>query len=342
MPLNSLGRHPKGDALERISKSPNFREGAFQNPIPTEMKVNPVKVMAEYWKADGKMRQPASRQEALALTSAMDMPSETLKVRWLGHASAMLELNGLRILTDPVLSERVSPLPFAGPKRFHDSPLQYDDLPHIDLVVISHNHYDHLDHKLVEALLDTDVKFILPLGVGEYLKSWGMDASRIYEMDWHDTYQTDGITITATPARHFTNRGVLDRNKSLWASFVIQNDTKKVFFCGDSGFFPGFKDIGDQYGPFDITMIGIGAYNEQWAAIHTNPQEAVEAHRLLRGRYLLPIHWCTFDLALHSWSEPIEWTICEAEKHGVDLIIPKVGEVFDASGSYVNGEWWKL
>ena len=338
-----FGRQPAGALLERIRRSPNYSGNGFKNPIPTRMDVNPYKVAKEYWISDSSHRRPKNKISINRLRPIdySNIPSKSLKVSWLGHASTIVEIGGLRIMTDPVLSDRVSPFRWSGPKRLHASPLQHQDIPHIDAIVISHNHYDHLDFELITYLRDRDIQFITPLGVGESLRYWGIPNKLIYELDWHDDYQMGGVNFTATPARHFTGRGLLDRNKTLWASFVIEHENEKLFFCGDSGFFPGFADIGKQYGPFDITMIGVGAYNVEWHAIHTNPKEAVEAHQLLFGKHLLPIHWCTFDLALHSWDEPIEWTIREANEEAVSLLLPKPRQMVDASGKHINEMWWR-
>jgi L-ascorbate metabolism protein UlaG (beta-lactamase superfamily) len=323
-----FGKKANGKDLQKIASSHNFKNGVFLNPIATSMSVDPLKVMKDYFKrskADGK---PKVEVPFTPLNSKnfTQKPSSLLQVRWLGHASSIIELDGIRILTDPVFSERVSPFGFMGPKRMHPSPLPLSEIPKVDIVIISHNHYDHLDYDFILAIKHQPIQFIVPLGVGAYLQHWGVSAHQIIELDWHDSFQYQSVSITATPARHFTGRGILDRNKSFWASFAIKGAAESIFFCGDSGFFNGFDEIGIHYGPFDITMIGIGAYNKQWQAIHTNPAEAIEAHHLLRGKHLLPIHWCTFDLAPHHWQEPIEWLLKEAEKRNTSLLIPVPGE----------------
>ncbi len=328
-----FGKKATGKELQRIASSPNFKNGVFINPIPTSMSVDPLKVMKDYLRRNKSDGRPKSEVPYVALNAQSFIPEITnqLNVKWLGHASSIIELDGIRILTDPVFSERVSPFGFMGPKRMHPSPLPLSEIPKVDLVIISHNHYDHLDYEFILALKNESIKFVVPLGVGSYLQHWGVSADKIEELDWHDTFQYQSVSITATPARHFTGRGVLDRNKSFWASFAIKGEVESIFFCGDSGFFKGFADIGSQYGPFDITMIGIGAYNKQWQSIHTNPEEAIEAHHLLNGKHLLPIHWCTFDLAPHHWQEPIEWLVDIASKRNTSLLIP-------IPGTSINGD----
>lgn len=340
MPLKIFGKRATGEALKIISNSPNFKKGVFQNPIPTKMSVDPIKVSNDYFKRKKEDSKPKSEVPLVQLdkNSFQKIPSEILKVRWLGHASSIIEMDGLRILTDPVFSERVSPFGFLGPKRLHASPLNLEAVPAVDIVIISHNHYDHLDYTFIKSLRNKAIQFIVPLGVGSYLQHWGIDEKQIRELDWHDSFEMKSVKITATPARHFTGRGILDRNKSFWASFAIQGQQESLFFSGDSGFFQGFENIGNLYGPFDITMIGIGAYNQQWNAIHTNPNEAIKAHHLLRGKYLLPIHWCTFDLAPHHWHEPIEWLLEEAQKEKTSVLLPVPGEAVTAS--YKDWSFW--
>jgi L-ascorbate metabolism protein UlaG (beta-lactamase superfamily) len=343
--IKTFGKLPVGAAWTKMKGSPNFNGRKFVNPIPTRLNVNPLRVMKEYTKSDPLRRKPP-HPVPVRLLNRLDFgsqPSRALQITWLGHASVLIETGGLRLLADPVFAERVSPFAFMGPKRHHPVPLKMDELPPVDAVLISHNHYDHLDYEFIRAVKGKDIQFITPLAVGASLAYWGVSKDRIRELDWHESIEIRGVRITATPARHFTNRGLLDRNKSFWASYVIDNGQERAFFCGDSGFFPGFGDIGQQYGPMDITMIGIGAYNKDWQAIHTNPEEAVEVHRLLKGRYLLPIHWCTFDLALHDWSEPVERLVAAADAAGVHLLLPRPGETVDGSGAgdfAGHGCWW--
>lgn len=340
--FRSFGKLPSGPERAAILRSPNFNGRQFENPVPTRLEFNPFRVLKEYIQSDSALRRPSRTIPVTHLKSSdFGPPSRDLEVTWLGHASVLIETGGIRIIADGVFADRVSPIPFMGPKRHHPMPVELADLPEIDIVLISHNHYDHLDMGFIDAVKETDAHFITPLAVGATLEYWGVPRGRIHELDWHGFLEWKGVRITATPARHFTNRGLLDRNKSFWASFVIDNGRQRAFFCGDSGFYPGFSEIGRQYGPMDITMIGIGAYNADWQAIHTNPEEAAEAHALLNGMFLLPIHWCTFDLALHAWSEPVERLITEAEKRDIRLLLPHPGETVDASGNFNWQHWWR-
>jgi L-ascorbate metabolism protein UlaG (beta-lactamase superfamily) len=205
-------------------------------------------------------------------------PDSGLRVTWIGHASVLLEIGGLRVLTDPVWSERVSPSSWLGPKRFFEPPIPLDEVPSIDAVVISHDHYDHLDMATVKALSNRGTLFLVPLGVGAHLDKWGISASQVRELDWNEHVLLGGVTFTATPARHFSGRGVTNGNSTLWASWVIAAPRHRVFFCGDSGFFGGFRDIGRDHGPFDLTLISSGAYDRTWPMIHMTPEDVVQAH----------------------------------------------------------------
>lgn len=217
----------------------------------------------------------------------------------LGHSTLLLKLAGSWWLTDPVFSERASPLPFAGPKRFHAPPVALADLPPIRGVILSHDHYDHLDRAAIKALVPLVELFLAPLGVGDRLLAWGVPPGKVRQLDWWQGIEAGGLRLTATPAQHFSGRGLHDGNRTLWCSWVIESVELKLFFSGDSGYFDGFAEIGRRYGPFDLTMLETGAYNEHWPYVHMHPQQTLQAHRDLGGRWLLPIHNGTFDLAMH-------------------------------------------
>ncbi|WP_372076323.1 MBL fold metallo-hydrolase [Vibrio amylolyticus] len=244
----------------------------------------------------------------------------------LGHSTLLMRLNGQLILTDPVFSDRASPVQWAGPKRFHDSPISIADLPTIDAVIISHDHYDHLDKAAIKALKEKVNVFITPLKVGQRLIEWGVPKNKVIELDWWQETQVEDITIVATPSQHFSGRGLLDRNHTLWASWVIKSNDRNIFFSGDTGYFSGFKEIGERYGPFDVTLMETGAYNALWKDIHMMPEETMQAHRDLKGHYLLPIHNSTFDLALHDWYEPFERIIKLGEEYNVPILTPTFGQ----------------
>ncbi|WP_324676049.1 MBL fold metallo-hydrolase [Hymenobacter sp. GOD-10R] len=273
---------------------------------------------------------------------AESVPASALRVTWLGHSSVLLEIDGKRFLTDPVWG-RASPVGFAGPKRFFSMPLPITALPDLDGIILSHDHYDHLDKAAVQAFASTQVPFFCPLGVGAHLQRWGIAASRITELDWWQRVEIGSThTLVATPARHFSGRGLRNRDSTLWASWVVLGPQHRAFFGGDSGpFETGFQEIGAAYGPFDLTMLEIGAYDKEWADIHMGPAHAAVAHQALRGRLLLPLHWGTFNLAFHSWTEPVEQLQTIAAAQGMELLLPTPGQRVDALQGGLNSHWWR-
>lgn len=274
-------------------------------------------------------------------------PARGLRVTWMGHSSLLIEIDGVRILTDPVWGTRASIVSFAGPKRFYPPTLALKDLPSLDAVLISHDHYDHLDRETIEQLAallkDERTRFLCSLGLRQYLESWGIAPRKITELNWS---QTAGVgkecQITATPARHFSGRGLWGRNETLWSSFVIRGSEHNIFFGADSGMFPGFRAIGDAYGPFDLTMLEIGAYDADWPDIHMGPIHAAQAHVDLQGKLLLPIHWGLFNLAFHPWREPIERLMVAAVEKNLQLFLPSPGSPAEVTGANLHTYWWEL
>ncbi len=266
-------------------------------------------------------------------------PASGLRITWMGHSSLLIEIDGKRILTDPVIG-RASFVQWAGPKRFFDYPLPIEQMPVLDAIIISHDHYDHLDVLAMKKLAGIATPFYCSLGVGAILEGWGIAKSRITEMDWGQTAKVgNDLTITTTPARHFSGRGITNRNQTLWSSFVIKGNKHNIFFGADSGWFPGFHDIGNQFGPFDLAMLEVGAYGEGWLDIHMGPDNATNAHLALKGKVMMPIHWGTFNLAFHAWREPVERTIQYAKDKNIKLFLPKPGAVTDFNGEH-NSKWW--
>lgn len=258
----------------------------------------------------------------------------------LGHSSVLLHLNGDIWLTDPVFSERASPVQWMGPKRFHPVPIELDELTEIKGVIISHDHYDHLDKASIISLNERVEHFVVPLGVDTHLIEWGISAEKIHSLDWWQEVVIDGVQLVATPSQHFSGRGVFDGNKTLWASWVIKTQQHSLFFSGDSGYFDGFKLIGERYGPFDLTMMETGAYDKDWADIHMLPEQSVQAHLDLKGQVLMPIHNGTFDLALHPWHEPFARLSAAATKHNIEIATPIMGEQVLLKQPRKNQPWW--
>lgn len=342
--LASASYRKGGKQMKRIQSSPNYRDGRFRNPVAWQQPS-----FGEYsstmWEFlfGGDQRTPGRPLplQAVDLHHFSDEGDNQLNVTWLGHSSLMINIDGYKILADPVFQTRISVF---GPSRFNgDVPLDIDQLPEIDVVVISHNHYDHLNKYSIRLLARRSKWFLVPLGVGAELEGWGVPRERIIERDWwQGTKIDDGLTITATPAQHFSGRSLSDRDKTLWVSWVIQGSYHKIFFSGDSGYFDGFKKIGELYGPFDMTFMECGAYNEKWRHIHMFPEETVQAHLDLKGNILHPIHWGTFNLALHPWYEPMRRLNAAAASAGVKTATPVVGETTVFSGSIPSEKWWEL
>lgn len=348
----AFGADPSGERLARIRRSPHFKDGVFQNPGGNTNVRPSGGTMREMGKAyldkEARARRAPDGTLPVHATTLADLakPAATgLRLTWMGHSSVLAEIDGHRVLFDPVWGERCSPFPFAGPKRLHPVPLPLAALGPVDVVVISHDHYDHLDMPTIKALADTDTLFAVPLGVGAHLEHWGVSADRLRELDWHEETKVGGLTLTATPARHFCGRGLRNTQHTLWASWVVAGAEHRIYHSGDTGYFDGFKDIGAAHGPFDATMIQIGAYSEFWPDIHMTPEEGMRAHLDLQGGQphgvLLPIHWGTFNLALHPWAEPGEWTADEGEAVGQAVATPRPGEPFEPGGELTTNPWWR-
>ncbi len=270
-------------------------------------------------------------------------PEGGLRMAWLGHAGVLIEVDGKRILTDPVLSERVSPLSFVGPKRFHPSPINLPNLNGIDAVIISHNHYDHLDEATIRHLAKQGSQFYVPLANKAQLLAWNVPDAQIAEMDWWEEVSLGDLRIVATPSRHYSNRGTFDFKKTLWSSWSIIGPSNRVFISGDSGYSKVFSEIGARFGPFDATIIKVGSYGpgDAWHDIHMTPEEAVQVHTDVKGRKMLPVHWGTFNLAYHPWDEPIIRTVAAAEQKDIALLTPKVGEFVDILAENEFHNWWE-
>ncbi len=333
----AMGATPSGARLTRMQRSPQYGEDEFVNYLPMEM-AGPAEMLAGLWDAspDGS---PPSALDVLTpdLTAP---PASGLRITWLGHSTMLIEIDGRRVLTDPVFSERSGPSSYVGPRRFHPPPIPLASLPPLDAVLISHDHYDHLDDETITALAETVPRFLVPLGVGAHLAYWGVPEDRIVELDWWDEEVVEGLRLVATPARHFSGRGLLDRDATLWASWAIVGPEHRVFFSGDTGMHPAFEEIGQRLGPFDATMLEVGAYNALWRDVHLGPEQAVRAHQLLGGGFFLPIHWGTFNLAYHSWVEPGERLLVALRAEGVAGAIPRQGQSVEPASPPPLERWW--
>ncbi|AGX87984.1 MBL fold metallo-hydrolase [Candidatus Symbiobacter mobilis] len=259
----------------------------------------------------------------------------------MGHSSVLLKLHGKFWLTDPMFGERASPVPWIGPRRFHPPPIAIEELPPIEAVILSHDHYDHLDQGSILALQGKTSHFLAPRGVGDILRDWGVPAHKVRQFSWWESAEIAGVRLVATPTQHFSGRWLWGRNRTLWCSWAILTPQWRIFFSGDSGYFDGFRTIGDKLGPFDLTLLEAGAYNPRWKRNHMFPEQTVQAHRDLRGRWLLPIHHGTFSLAFHPWNEPPERVTQEARRLGVSVTTPRMGEPLDLSQMHPGSAWWR-
>lgn len=328
-----------------MQKSDHFNGKIFLNPVPTE-----VMAKGSFWRVMRKFlqkhpgREPAKSLGPFSVNAAQlqTVPPEMLQVTWLGHSTLLLDVDGKRFLTDPLWYQRASPFLYAGPKRFFSNPLQRDKLPHIDHILLSHDHYDHLDKQSMLYLTQKGIPVITLPGVGNRLVKWGVKKELVTELDWWQSLTLpDGFTITAAPARHFSGRWLHDRFRTLWGSFAIKGPRHNVYFGADSGYYHGFAAIGEKLGPFDLALLEIGAYNEEWEAIHMGPEHAVQATLDLKANRLLPIHWGTFNLAMHTWTEPVERLLAEAERKSVSLLLPAPGEIVTVANKAYNSRWWE-
>ncbi len=334
-----LGHRATGERRARMEKSPQWKDGAFENPEPIVNQFGPMISGAMSVSAEAEPHQPVDVQVVDPALLAQ-RPESGLRLTWFGHSSTLIELDGYRILTDPIWSERVSPLSWFGPRRWYPPLIRLDQLPHIDAVLISHDHYDHLDHRTLIAMKDWDTKFIVPLGVGAHLEYWGIAASKIIEVDWWDRFRLGTLEIVATPVRHASGRHVFDKDATLWAGYALLGTSHRVYYSGDTGLFTGLQDIGEKLGPFDVTMLEVGQYHRSWPDWHMGPEQAIQAHQLLRGKLLVPMHWGLLALAYHPWTEPIERSVASATKSSVKLVTPRPGQSFEPDAPTGFARWW--
>lgn len=345
--FDSLGAAPTGERLERMKKNPHYDGEKFNNVIPTPQGLKKGQgwtVTKEY--VFGKQKREPTDPLPVYEKTREDLatPSETgLRITWIGHSTILIEVDGATILTDPVWGKRASPTTIAGPKRFHEPPIALEELPKIDAVLISHDHYDHLDMPTIKRLAGTDIPFFAPLGTGAHLEKWGIEPERITEVEWWDehTLEDVGVKLISAPCRHFSGRRGVDMNHTLWTSWVLVGEKHRVYFSGDTGMTPQFNEIGEKLGPFDLAMIETGAYHESWGNIHLGPEGAVEAAGMVKAKRYMPIHWGTFNLALHGWTEPVEQAIEFARKKDLPVVVPRLGKPIEPTTVEGPDTWWR-
>jgi len=339
-----FGSKSQGERLVKIKASENYKDGKFQNLSETDVSgdMNYVKTLSEYFTDGNKVPDWSIPVNKISSETISKTSDSTTKITWFGHSALLLELDGKKIFLDPMLGEVPAPHPLLGSKRFNDTlPLAIENIPNLDVVIISHDHYDHLDYGSIKTIKDKVAHFYVPLGVGAHLISWGVAEEKITEMDWWETISFDGLQLTATPSRHFSGRGITDRFNTQWSSWVIKGQKDNIYFSGDSGYDTHFKEIGDKYGPFDLAIMECGQYDAQWPLIHMMPEETVLATQDVNGKILLPIHWGSFKLGLHSWTDPIERVTAEAIAKNVTITTPIIGEAVTVGKAIPTSEWWK-
>lgn len=342
MQQQSFGKLPSGDRLSRIQDSRQYKNDIFHNLEETTLLAKGASYFGMVAKFFGKgINREPSHPLPTVKTDLKALPSDKPMVIWFGHSSFLISIGGKKILADPIFSERPSPVQYAGSKSYPGTMVySTEDFPTLDLVVISHDHYDHLDYNTIMQLKEKTTLFCVPLGVGEHLLHWGIPANQIKEYDWWEGEMVlPGIDLTCTPARHFSGRG-LRNNKTLWASFVLKTGGYSIFIGGDSGYDGSFKEIGEQFGPFDLAMLECGQYDIQWPDIHMMPEQTVQASLDLKAKVFLPIHWGKFTLSLHPWKDPIERAVKRAEVLNVKITTPRIGEPILLGEPVPDDHWW--
>lgn len=326
------------------TRSPLSLESDQHNPVNVTKggTLEQARIMWDFFFNKSADTRPAGKIPVQTLTRQQLLAAPNNTVHRLGHSTVLLKLNDTFWITDPIFSERASPVQFAGPQRFHQPPITIDELPPIKAVIISHDHYDHLDQDSIKKLAAKTEYFLTPLGVGDILVDWGVPPSKVKQLDWWQEMEISGVRLVATPARHFSGRGMFGKNKTQWASWVFLAKDQRVFFSGDSGYFDGFKMIGDQYGPFDLTLLETGAYNANWPEVHMHPEECIRAHIDLKGKNLLPIHNGTFDLSMHSWSDPFDRIVALGSTQRIPVLTPVIGEPVPTQITKSDHSWWRL
>lgn len=327
--------------------SENYEQGRFVNTskVQLDMSLRDMgKSLVGYFKSQSntvpKRSLPVEQIDSLDIVEYKG----STRLIWFGHSAFLLQINGKNILIDPMLGEVPAPHPMLGSKRFSkELPIEVEELPAIDAVLISHDHYDHLDYGTIKKLRDKVKMFYTPLGVGVHLESWGINKAQIVELDWWQETRFEELRFKCTPAQHFSGRGFRDRTKTLWSSWVIQSATENIFFSGDSGYGKHFKEIGEKYGPFEFAMIECGQYNKMWPDIHMFPEETAQAGLDVKAKRIMPIHWGAFKLAMHTWTDPIERVTRKAKELGIELTAPRIGEpIFVNENDSRNDHWWEL
>lgn len=338
-----FGENPSGARLEHMKLSKQYQKDSevFQNADPRfALTSDFLGIMKEMMFGDQTRLPRKPLPEVKPDLSQFLAPSDDIKFIWLGHSTFLIRIQGKTILVDPVFGPYASPVPLFFGKRFQPPLLNASTLPPIDVVVISHDHYDHLEMDTIKHFVGSSTEFVVPLGVGSHLESWGISVKQIHELDWWEETLVADVKFVCTPAQHFSGRGT-KRNNTLWSGWVIAGQQKKIFYSGDSGYSSHFQEIGQRLGPFDLTFMEDGQYNEKWLAVHNLPEQAVQAHIDVKGATMVPVHWGAYELAFHDWFDPAERVVREAEKRAVKLLNPRLGELLSLSQAKAPDFWWR-
>lgn len=340
------GNHTDND-LVRYENTGHFKEGIFENITPADMTMtfdDVMTLLGKYWEGTPNSKPNPVPSIDKVSQSSLSVADSVTQLVWFGHSAFLLQIDGFTVLLDPMLGDTPSPHPLLGTQRYQkELPINIDDLPQIDVMIISHDHYDHLDYNSILQLKDKTKAFYVPMGVGAHFKKWGIDSEAIHEMNWWETTSHESLEITFAPSRHFSGRGITDRSTTLWGSWIVKGSTENIYFSGDGGYGPHFKEIGKRYGPFDFAMMECGQYNELWKDIHMMPEETVQAAKDIQAKVFMPIHWGSFTLALHSWTDPIERVGKKASQLEMEMIHPRIGQIISKPFSDIRYQkkWWE-
>jgi len=340
--LKSMGKNPDGERLKKVQRSPNYRDDIFQNQHETLVMAEKGAFFKTFWKFMNKPKNTFPPKPLPSVkTDLKNLPDGNPVLVWFGHSSYLIKIDGKHILVDPVFSGYASPFKMKSAKNFNGSNVySVDDMPPIDILLISHDHYDHLDYKTLLKLNSKTKHILTSLGVASHLEYWGLDMKKVTELDWNDSIELEGFKFISAPARHFSGRS-FKRAKTLWASFLLKSKNHSIYIGADSGYDIHFKEIGKDHGPFDLAILESGQYNEAWKAIHMMPEETVQASIDLTAKTLLPVHWGKFSLSLHPWNEPIERVMKKAEELNVKVTTPLIGEPLIIGEKYPVKMWWR-
>lgn len=340
-----FGGNPNKESKNLFSQHEHYKKGKFSNQQPTNMNMSISSVFSLMKDGFvGKSGRSPINTLPVEHFKWNNKSTEKDSVTWFGHSTFFISIDDNKILVDPMFALTASPVSFAGSKRYSKDLLYIiEELPSIDAVIITHDHYDHLDYPSILKLKNKVGHFFVPLGVGAHLLRWGIEKDRISELNWWEELKWEGLTLACVPSQHFSGRGLFNRNSTLWSGWVIKGKNTKFYTSGDGGYGPHFKEIGEKYGPFDLTLIEGGQYDKRWSAIHMQPEKSIQAHLDVKGRKMMLIHWGAFTLAYHPWTEPVERAVRAAKEKRVDIITPRIGEtvILDSQIQYSRLNWWE-